>query len=195
MVTSVKLAASNFKKNSGRQCLQIVTQVAIFSSLLFTFVPGTSVSAQTLSNITPRMRVIVDNDFSGDPDGLFQLAHIMLSTSVEVRGIIGSHLKVGDGFDNSKTQAENAAKKAKEVLTYIRGRNAVPVYAGSNTGMPNDSTPVKSEAVDFIIKEASRTDTKLPLYILRGAGLSEIASALLKDPSISGKATLIRSEE
>ncbi|MHA4846800.1 nucleoside hydrolase [Flavitalea antarctica] len=137
------------------------------------------------------MRVIVDNDFSGDPDGLFQLAHIMLSPSVDVRGIIGSHLKVGDGFDNSKTQAENAAKKAKEVLTYIRGGNVVPVYAGSNTAMPNDSTPVNSAGVDFIIKEASRTDTKLPLYILCGAGLTEIASALLKDPSISGKATLI----
>lgn len=30
----------------------------------------------------PRMRVIIDNDFSGDPDGLFQLAHHLLSPSV-----------------------------------------------------------------------------------------------------------------
>src|SRR5687767_8378137 len=121
MATTIKPTLSNFKKNSARQCLKIMTQVAILTAVLLTFNPGTSVSAQALSTITPRMRVIVDNDFSGDPDGLFQLAHIMLSTSVEVRGIIGSHLKVGDGFDNSKTQAANAAKKAKEVLTYIRG--------------------------------------------------------------------------
>jgi hypothetical protein len=57
------------------------------------------------------MRVIVDNDFGGDPDGLFQLAHLLLSPSVDVRAIIGSHLNAADGFDKSKTQAENAAKK------------------------------------------------------------------------------------
>ena len=27
------------------------------------------------SNIRSRVRVIVDNDFGGDPDGLFQMAH------------------------------------------------------------------------------------------------------------------------
>ena len=49
----------------------------------------------------PRMRVMVDNDFGGDPDGLFQLVHQILSPSVEIRGIIGSHLKPGDFFDPS----------------------------------------------------------------------------------------------
>jgi purine nucleosidase len=64
------------------------------------------------SLIKPRLRVIVDNDFSGDPDGLFQLAHQLWSPSVEVRGIIGSHLKAGDGFNNSKKQADDAARKS-----------------------------------------------------------------------------------
>lgn len=67
----------------------------------------------------------------------------------------------------------------------------IPVLTGSNKAMRNDSTPVKSEAVDFIIKEALRTDTKQSLYILCGAGLTEIASALLTNPSIAGKFTLV----
>jgi purine nucleosidase len=170
--------------------LKIITHLTTVAYLLL-FHPGPSAFTQTIYNITPRMRVIVDNDFSGDPDGLFQLAHILLSPSVEVRGIIGSHLKVGDGFDNSKTQAENAAKKAKDLLMIIHPGSTIPVFHGSNTGMINDSTPVKSEAVDFIIREALRSDTKLPLYILCGAGLTEPASALLTDPSIAGKAILI----
>src|SRR5215204_2055881 len=81
------------------------------------FLLGNTLRAQQIIGVTtvaPRMRVIVDNDFSGDPDGLFQLAHLLLSPSVEIRAIIGSHLNVADGFDNSKTQAENAAKKARE---------------------------------------------------------------------------------
>ena len=143
------------------------------------------------SVVTPRMRVIVDNDFSGDPDGLFQLAHLLLSPSVEIRAIIGSHLKVGDGFDNSKTQAENAARKAGELIKVMKIKGSIPVIAGSNTAMPNDSTPVKSEAVNLIIKEALRTDTKLPLFILCGAGLTEIASAVLTNPQIADKLTLV----
>lgn len=94
--------------------------------------------ATSRNRVTPRMRVIVDNDFSGDPDGLFQLAHLLLSPSVDVRAIIGSHLKVGDGFDNSKTQAENAAGKARELLNVMKIKRNIPVIAGSNNGIPND---------------------------------------------------------
>jgi inosine-uridine nucleoside N-ribohydrolase len=143
------------------------------------------------NTVTPRMRVIVDNDFSGDPDGLFQLAHLLLSPSVEVRAIIGSHLKVGDGFDPSFKQAQNAADKVRELLGIMALKSSIPVLTGSNTAMVNDSTSVKSEAVDFIIKEALRTDTKQPLYLLCGAGLTEIASALLKAPQIAGRLTLV----
>lgn len=141
--------------------------------------------------VTPRMRVIVDNDFGGDPDGLFQLAHLLLSPSVETRAVIGSHLKPGEGWDGSKEQAQSAAKKAKELIDALSLKTGIPVIAGSNTAMPNDSTPVKSEAVDQIIKEAMRTDTKLPLYVLCGASLTEIASALLTAPQIASKLTLV----
>ncbi|GAB3709048.1 hypothetical protein GCM10027592_44890 [Spirosoma flavus] len=147
--------------------------------------------SQGLASVQPRMRVIVDNDFSGDPDGLFQLAHLLLSPSVEIRAIIGSHLRVGDGFDRSTTQADNAAKKAREVLQVMNVTKNIPVFAGSNTAMPNDSTPVKNEAVNFIIQEALRTDTKQPLYVVCGAGLTEIASAALTNPQIADKLTLI----
>jgi len=165
----------------------------LFALLFFLLKSGLSISQPTSSNalVTPRMRVIVDNDLSGDPDGLFQLAHLLLSPSVEIRAIIGSHLKVGDGFDPSKAQADNAAKKAREILQVMGIKSTIPVFAGSNTAMLNDSTPVKNEAVNFIIQEALRTDTKLPLYVVCGAGLTEIASAVLTNPQITGKITLI----
>ncbi|GAB3556198.1 nucleoside hydrolase [Spirosoma fluminis] len=160
--------------------------------LLCLFIPF-DIFGQTggLSTVAPRMRVIVDNDFSGDPDGLFQLAHLLLSPSVEVRAIIGSHLNASDGFDNSKTQADNAAKKARELMQVMNVGSTIPVLAGSNTAMVNDSTPVKNEAVNLIVREALRTDTRLPLYVVCGAGLTEIASAVLTNPKIADKLTLI----
>jgi inosine-uridine nucleoside N-ribohydrolase len=141
--------------------------------------------------VKPRCRVIIENDFSGDPDGLFQLVHHLLSPSVDIRAVIGSHLNARDGFDNSKTQADNAAKQALEIIRLVKPSAGIPVIPGSNTAMINDSTPVKSEAVRFIIKEAMRTDTKSPLYVVCGAGLTEIASALLTQPEIAKKITLV----
>ena len=38
--------------------------------------------------VKPRMRIIIDNDFGGDPDGLFQLVHQVLSPSVEIDDIV-----------------------------------------------------------------------------------------------------------
>ena len=162
----------------------IIFLIVLFASPLFAF-------CQISGPPTPRVRVIMDNDFGGDPDGLFALTHLLLSPSVEVRGIIGSHLNINDGFDHSKIQAENAAKKASELLSAMKMTGKTLVMPGSNTGMVNDSTPIKSPAVNFIIKEALRTDTKLPLYVLCGAGLTEIASAALTKPEIANKLTLI----
>jgi purine nucleosidase len=163
--------------------------VLYFLALLLLAQP--SLGQAHLGLVALRLRVIVDNDFSGDPDGLFQLAHLLLSPSVDVRAIIGSHLKAGDGFDPSATQADNAACKATEVLRLLKMTGQVPVLASANLGMATDSTPVRSAGVDFIFKEALRTDTQLPLYVLCGAGLTEIASAALTDPRSADRLTLV----
>ena len=141
--------------------------------------------------VKPRMRIIIDNDFGGDPDGLFQLVHHLLSPSVEIRGIIGSHLKAGDGFDPSKETAANAKKKIDEVLSIMNLGKTFPVYQGSNVALENDSTAQQSDASNTIIKEAMREDTKLPLYVVCGAGLTDIASAYLQQPEIASRLTLI----
>lgn len=143
------------------------------------------------SLVKPRMRVIIDNDFSGDPDGLFQLVHHLLSPSVEIRGIIGSHLKPGDGFDRSNETAANAKKKIEEVLAIMKLDKSFSVYQGSNAAIVNDSTPQISEAAKAIVKEAMRDDTKLPLYVVCGAGLTDLASAYLLEPKIASRLTLI----
>ncbi len=156
---------------------------------VYTFASGQNNSDKLI--FTKRMRVIIDNDFSGDPDGLFQLVHLLLSPSVDTKAIIGSHLSVKDFIDPSEKQAENAVQKAKEILKFMNLEDSIPVLTGSNQAMSNDFTPARDEAVNFIIKEALRTDTKLPLYILCGAGLTEVASALLTNPGIADKFTLI----
>jgi inosine-uridine nucleoside N-ribohydrolase len=134
--------------------------------------------------------VIIDNDFGGDPDGQFQLVHHLLSPSVEIEGIIGSHLKPGDGFDPSKITATHAKQKIEEILSIMNLSKRFPVYEGSNNQLENKTTPQKSDAANAIVREAMR-DTKMPLYIVCGAGLTDLASAYLIEPKIASRLTLI----
>ena len=147
-------------------------------------------TSSLLGPVVPRMRVVVDNDFSGDPDGLVQLAHHALSPSVDLRGVIGSHLSPGDPFDSSDVTAEHAAEAAREVLA-LAGREDVPVVDGSNVALADAGTPQPSAGVELLLAEARREDTDLPLYLACGAGLTEVASAWLLDPAAAERATLV----
>jgi inosine-uridine nucleoside N-ribohydrolase len=149
-------------------------------------------SLARLRELVPaRARVIIDNDFSGDPDGLLQLAHHLLSPSVDIRAVIGSHLRPGDPFDPSEVTADNAAREALDVVRLVGLDGRVPVVAGSNVGLADRATPIRSAATDAIIAEAMRDDTELPLYLACGAGLTELASAWLLEPRIADRLTLV----
>jgi purine nucleosidase len=163
----------------------------LFSSLLIPFVACMSARADEAEPLTKnRMRVIVDNDFGGDPDGLFQLAHQLLSPSAEVRGIIGSH-HYPEGFYGYPGTAAQAVKMAEELLEVMGMKGKIPVYAGAETKLANGDQAEESAASRFIIKEAMRQDTQSPLYILCGAGLTDLASACLIEPAITKRITVI----
>ena len=110
-----------------------------------------------------RMRIIIDNDFSGDVDGLFQLAHHLMCPSVDIRGIIGSHLTAWPGSNEDDPAVMNstprAVAKAREVVK-LMGID-VPVVAGAENQLTAFNEPQPSEGARLIIREAMRTDTDL----------------------------------
>ncbi len=122
------------------------------------FAASFSLRAQKLNTaVTPCMRVILDNDFGGDPDGLFQAAHHLLSPSVQIPFVIGSHIHPHDLGRSSSTQAEDAVAMVRRLCSTIEleheplliaGRNQAGMYAGEST------------AAQHIIAEAMRNDTK-----------------------------------
>lgn len=144
-----------------------------------------------LKYVFPKARVISDNDYSGDPDGLAQLAHHLLSPSVEVRAILGTRLNMmrGDNVDYAPVVA-SAVSLAEETAA-LCGRSEVPVFPGSVHGLVDARTPIDTPAARAIIAEAMRDDTDLPLFVCCGAGLTEIASAYLMEPRIAERLTLV----
>ena len=140
--------------------------------------------------VTPRARVIIDNDYSGDPDDLFQTAHHLLCPAVEIPFIVASHLSVGDPWDPTTTQASNAAAKANELLDVMGMAGQVKVLTGSELAIVDHRTPHRTAAAEAIVAEAMRDD-KRPLYYAAGAGLTDLASAWLMEPRIAERLTLV----
>ena len=131
--------------------------------------------------VKPRFRVLIDNDFGGDPDGLVQLAHHLLSPTVEIPGIIVSHLRKDDTWAKGTDGIDWGVQYVSELMQ-LTGRSNIPVFRGASDPMFDSNSPVNSEAVDFLLKEVKR-ESDLPLFIVCGGSLTQIASAYLKSPN------------
>ena len=132
-----------------------------------------------------RTKVIVDNDLCGDADGLFALAHQLLCKSINIRGVVGAHLSERGGFTNAANTAQASVDKTNELLEAMGMTGKVKVVPGASEKMTAPDRPQDSEGARLIIEEARLCTPENPLYVLVGGPLTDIASSLLIDPSIS----------
>jgi purine nucleosidase len=138
----------------------------------------------------PRSRVIIDNDFSGDPDDLFQVVHHLLSPSVEIPLVVASHLRPGDHLDLGPDTAANARAVVSDVFARMGLESVDRIRQGAATALVDTQTPQDSPAARAIIDEAMREDAG-PLFYAAGGGLTDLASAYLIEPRIANRLTLI----
>ena len=171
--------------------------------ILSTFAIGcllmtSSVSAQSTAEpfqTGKRYSVIIDNDFMGDPDGLFQLAHHALSSSCDIKGIVGAHLSGnGRGFFRDlqgKDEADMSVNKVNEALEVMGMKGQFKVVPGAPVKMTDSNKPVESEGARLIVEEALKATPEKPLYVCVGGPLTDIASAWLMNPEIGKNIILI----
>lgn len=163
------------------------------SALLATIMSLTLLAQAQTSNVAPRapqkrVNVLITNDLSGDVDGIFALVHQILSTSCEIKGIVGTHLGSGRawaGNDQQKTVTDQAVERANEVLDLLNMSGQIKVVPGAPKGLEAIDKPIESEGAKLIVEEARKASPEKPLYVTVGASLTDIASAWLMDPSIA----------
>jgi inosine-uridine nucleoside N-ribohydrolase len=132
---------------------------------------------------------VLDNDFGGDPDGLFALVHLALSPSVQLEAVVAS--AHNPFFGESMDQMLAASKtKARHYLNLVE-RGDVPVYVAPDSTQHAQVGIAESDGVRAILQAANATDGGSPLFVACGGGLSTIASAWLIDPSIANKLTVL----
>lgn len=138
-----------------------------------------------------RLRVILDNDYAGDADGLYQLVHHLLSPTVDLPVVIGSHLPPGDTTTTGGAGSAAAACDAVRDLFARMGLDVADrVRRGAEGPLTDAQHPHDSPAARAIVDEAMIDDPR-PLFVAAGGGLTEVASAYLMEPRIAERLTLV----
>ena len=138
-----------------------------------------------------RLRYIVHTDCKNEADDQFTLAHILMTDKLDVRGIIAGHFDKGNnGRFPEHTTAQASLDEVNKILDLMELKGRYPVFKGAETGIPDERTPIVTEAARFIVSEAMRDDPR-PLYIGMQGAITDLACAILLEPRICERMTCI----
>lgn len=136
--------------------------------------------------------VVLDTDTFNEIDDQYALAYMLLSADrLNVKAIYAAP------FSNEKAAApaEGMEKSYQEILNILKlmGKTSFndKVFRGSERYLPDEHTPVHSEAVSDLIKKAMAQPKDRPLYVIALGAITNIASAILAEPEIIDKIVVI----
>lgn len=133
-----------------------------------------------------QLRVICDTDADNEADDQYCIAHMLMTPRFDVKGIISEHY---GGVNNAGTERKSF-EEIEKVLGLMGLTGEVRVLHGADAGLEDENIPVESEGAHFIIEEAMKDDPR-PLFVCCTGAITNAASALLMEPGIAGKITLI----
>ncbi|MFF1883024.1 nucleoside hydrolase [Pseudarthrobacter sp. NPDC058196] len=135
--------------------------------------------------VATRCRVIIDNDWAGDPDGLVALAHHALSPANRIVAVTSS--LTNPMFGPPAGMAQRGSELAGSLLRALNLADLAEVDSGPDTTFTGK--PRGNPAAQAIV-EAAATGGDLPLILVCAGPLTNVADALLLDPGLASSLTL-----
>lgn len=141
---------------------------------------------QLIRNLEPphgRVDVVLDTDTFNEADDQYALSYLLLSgDKLNTVGICAAPFLNA----NSTSPGDGMEKSYREILKLLgllHREDLIPqTYRGACGYLPDESTPVVTDASEFLVREARRHSPENPLYIVSIAAATNVASAILTDP-------------
>ncbi len=133
--------------------------------------------------------VVLDTDAYNEIDDQFAIAYAFASTErIRVQAVYAAPFHNGRSTD----PADGMEKSYQEIqkLLSLMGKTA-DVYKGSESYLADETTPVISAASQDLVDRAKKYTPENPLYIVAIGAITNIASALLFDPSIAQNIVIV----
>lgn len=134
-----------------------------------------------------RVRMLISTDAKNEADDQYAIAHVLMTPKFDVRGFVAAHF---DRYWQSGVTAQASLDELHKVISLMDMTGVCPVEKGSERAMEDEMTPRDSAGARLIIQEALREDPR-PLYIACMGSLTDLASAILMEPSICQRMTCI----
>lgn len=132
-----------------------------------------------------KIDIILDTDTYNEIDDQYAIAYMLgHSEKFNVKGITAAPF-----FNQKSTSPEDGMEKSyNEILKVLdlmdRHDLDEVVFRGSKTYLPDEKTPVDSPAADFMASLANEYSPEKPLYILGIGAITNVVSAILKNPNM-----------
>jgi len=150
---------------------------------------------QYLKNLTvpeDSVDVVLDTDAYNETDDQFAIAYLLAKgQKLNVKGICAAP------FLNSKVESprQGMEQSYEEIMHLLELTGAVEiksiVYSGSAAFLPDEKTPVQSDAADFMANLAKKYSPEKPLYIVAIGAITNVASAFLKNPRMKENCVVV----
>lgn len=136
-----------------------------------------------------RIRLIIDTDIMCEADDHYAVAHAIMTPKFEVKAVLAEHFGNQFGSTSYEDSENQSYEEARKFIKLMGLEGEIPVLEGCKDCI-QDNQPVESEASRFIVEEAMKDDPK-PLFIICQGATTNLASALLMEPKIAEKMTVI----
>ena len=135
---------------------------------------------------------ILDTDTFNETDDQFALSYLLrCEEKVNVKAICAAPFY----NHNSASPADGMEKSYREILTLLSLLNREDMkkvtYRGSESYLPDEKTPVLSEAAERIVEISRSYTAEKPLYVVAIGAITNVASALLIDPTMAERIVVV----
>lgn len=150
---------------------------------------------QYLANLRPpkgMVDVILDTDTYNEIDDQFALAYLLKKCDqLKTVGVCAAPFLNG----RSESPLDGMLKSYNEIFKVLdlcdRGDLKTSVYKGSDRYLADESTPVKSDAAEFMAKISESYSPEKPLYIVAIGAITNVASAFLINPKMAENTVVV----
>ena len=147
---------------------------------------------QRLKNLeipTGPVDMVLDTDAYNEIDDQFAISYALHAT--EKLNVLA--LYAAPFFNNrSSSPADGMERSYQEILKLLRlSKLECPVYRGSDRYLPDEQTPVASDAAKHLTELAMRYSPGKPLYVVAIGAITNVASALLMKPEIADNIVVV----
>ncbi len=139
---------------------------------------------------TGKVSIVLDTDTYNEIDDQFAIVYALLSPER-----IALEALYAAPFHNARSDSpadgmERSYAEIERVLERMGRAGAAPIYRGSTRWMTARDDVVRSEAAEDLVRRAHEP-REGPLYVVAIAAITNVAAALLIDPTIAGKIVVV----